>query len=64
MLDNCTYDIIKLLYKLSSELWFIQKHAKDNAKKIKDTECLKTLEMVEKDLERNIKRLSKFLGLE
>lgn len=61
MLDNCLYDKIKILHHVSCILWFIEKHAKEDAKKTNDTECLKILEELEKDLEKHVKNLKKIV---
>lgn len=61
MLDNCFYDKTKLIYKLSKAAWFIDKHAKENAKKAKDKECVKALEKLQKELEKQIAMLKEML---
>jgi len=57
MLDHCTYDKIKLLDELSSVLWFIEKHAKQNALNAKDQECFDMLEKLAEDIEKHIEPL-------
>ncbi len=57
MLDDCQYDKIKILQELSSIAWFIEKHAKENAKQARDEECALILEQIKKDLEGNIAKL-------
>ena len=52
MLDNCSYDKIKLIEKLSCIAWFIEKHTKANANNDGDQECLKLLENLQRDAER------------
>jgi hypothetical protein len=61
MLDHCTYDKVKLLHKLSSMLWFIEKHAKNDAKMANDAECAAILQKMSKDLEKYIDELHKTL---
>ncbi len=52
MLDNCTYDKVKILHELSCLLWFIQKHAH---KEIPDNDvCHALLKDLEKDLEKYV----------
>ena len=52
MLDNCTYDKIKILHELSCLLWFIQKHAH---KEISEGDaCHPLLKDLEKDLEKYV----------
>jgi len=52
MLDDCTYDKIKLINELSSIVWFIEKHAKQNALNIKDEQCFDMLEKLAEDIEK------------
>lgn len=52
MLDNCTYDKVKILHELSCLLWFIQKHAD---KEIPENDgCHALLKDLEKDLEKYV----------
>lgn len=57
MLKNCHYDQVKLLYKLSKTAWFIEQHAKANAKKENNTACIALLENLEKDLKKYVEQL-------
>ena len=57
MLDNCTYNKIKLLHELSCILWFLKKHGIQDASKAGDKECLSFCEQLEKDLEEHISHL-------
>lgn len=59
MLDDCTYNKIKLLHELSSQLWFIQKHALQDAKIACDDHCKNVLIDLEKDLQKHIELLHK-----
>ncbi len=52
ILDDCFYNQIKLLHDLSCAHWFINKHAKGDAKKVGDDKCYSLLEKLEKDLEK------------
>ncbi len=61
MLKHCTYDKIKLLSELSSMLWFIEKHAKQNAKDEKDISCQELFEKLAHDLDKYIDALHKSL---
>ena len=52
MLDNCTYDKIKILQELSSLLWFLQKHAH---KEVPASDaCHRLIQDLEKDLEKYV----------
>ncbi|OQA35737.1 MAG: hypothetical protein BWY54_00467 [Candidatus Dependentiae bacterium ADurb.Bin331] len=57
MLNHCMYDKIKLVHQLSSILWFIEKHAKNDAKSANDMKCHDTLEKLAIDLEKYVKQL-------
>lgn len=59
MLDHCMYDKVKLLHELSSLLWFIQKHAKDDAKQSDNGQCQEAFEKLAQDLEKHIHELEK-----
>lgn len=59
MLDNSSYNKIKLIYKLSDLLWFIEKHAINDAQNAGDKECIATLQAIEQDLEKHIEKLQK-----
>lgn len=61
MIDNCTYDKIKLAHKLSCIAWFIEKHAKENAKKAGDKECLAALEQIQKYAEEHAAKLKELV---
>ena len=61
MLKHCTYDKIKLLNELSSMLWFIEKHAKQDAKDAGDISCHELLEKLAHDLNTHIDALHKSL---
>ena len=55
MLKDCRYDKIKLIYKMSKLAWFIDKHARENAKKENNDACHTACQGLLKDLERHIK---------
>jgi len=57
MLDDCQYDKIKVLQELSSIAWFIEKHAKENAKQAGDQECALILDQIKRDIDGNIAKL-------
>ena len=61
MLDHCTYDKIKILKEISSLVWFIEKHAKDDAITAKDDVCHDLLDKMSKDLEKYIVKLREML---
>ena len=50
MIENATYNKIKLLNHVSELIWFIEKHA--NAEKADDTYCVKKLNQLVADLEK------------
>ncbi len=62
MLDNCFYNKIKLLHDLSCVRWFIDKHAKEDAKKAGDTKFYALLENLERDLEGYVDALKKLVS--
>lgn len=57
MLDNSTYNKIKILHELSSNIWFIQKHAIPDAEKAGDKDCLEILLAIERDLQKHLEKL-------
>jgi hypothetical protein len=61
MLDHCTYDKIKLLQQLSSIVWYIEKHAKSNAKDAQDMRCHDAYEKLAQDMEKHVNVLQKEL---
>ena len=64
MLSDCNYDKIKLVYKLSSLLWFIQKSAIKDAEAAKDAACVEALRNMEKDLKKHLDVLTAQAGIE
>jgi hypothetical protein len=59
MLDNTSYNKIKLLYKLSALSWFIEKHAKPDAQQAGDAQCQEMLNTLHKDIQQYLERLQK-----
>ncbi len=57
MLDNVSYDKIKLLHKLSCINWFIEKHGKVDAQTAGDQAFVATLTELQKDLQKYIEKL-------
>ncbi len=63
VLDNCSYNKIKLLHELSSQLWFIQKHALNDAEAAGDAACIQALRDLEHDLQKHLERLRQSLSV-
>ena len=61
MLDHCTYDKVKLLHEISSIIWFIEKHAKQDAKSANDIVCHDLFEKLAQDLEKYVVKLREML---
>ncbi len=61
MMDNTSYDKIKLLHKVSELIWFIEKHALKDAQEINDTCCVETLKQLHAELEKQLVSLQKSL---
>lgn len=59
MLDNSTYNKVKMLCKLSELCWFIEKHALHDAKNSGDIECAEAMEAINRDLQKHIEKLQK-----
>jgi hypothetical protein len=57
MLDNCCYDKIKLMHDLSALIWFIKKHAYEDAQKANDKACIDFLNELENDLGKHLHAL-------
>lgn len=57
MLSDCLYDTVKTLHNISSIIWFLKKHAVQEAHTEKHTECAKIYENICKDLEKYIEPL-------
>lgn len=59
MLDNSTFNKVKILYKLSEMQWFIEKHAIIDAQEAGDKECVELLLAIQRDLQKHIEKLQK-----
>lgn len=59
MLDNATYNKVKIIYQLSKIIWFIDKHSLLDANNAGDKESLELLTMLKKDLEKYLEKLQK-----
>ncbi len=59
MLDNATYNKVKLIHNLSKMIWFIDKHGLIDASNAGDKECAETFAMLKKDLEKYLEKLQK-----
>ena len=59
ILDNTSYDKIKLLYKLSDLCWFIEKHGIPDAQNSGDASCEENLRALQRDLEKHIEKLQR-----
>jgi hypothetical protein len=57
MLDNASYDKVKVLYKLSEVLWFLDKHAIQDAETAGDLETRDILKNLHRDLQAHIEKL-------
>lgn len=61
MLDNSTFNKVKLLYKLSELLWFIEKHALVDANNAGDQQSISILNDLQKDLQKQVANFQKSL---
>jgi hypothetical protein len=61
MLDNCCYNKIKIMHDLSSLLWFVKKHAQDDAQKAQDKACVDFLKKLEQDLSEHLRTLKRMI---
>lgn len=52
-MDNCTYDLVKLLHQMSLLNAYVDRHAKKNAR----SQCKKNLAAFQKDLKKHMKVL-------
>lgn len=59
MLDNSTYNKVKLVYEISKLVWFIDKHALIDANDAGDKEWMDTLIGLRKQLEIYIEKSQK-----
>jgi hypothetical protein len=58
MLNNCSYNKVKLIHDLSKIVWFM-KHFCDRDAKGCSKECVAVFSKVQKDLEKSIEALHK-----
>lgn len=58
MLNDCNYNKVRLLRDLSRIVWYLQKHAKEDAKKAGHETCHAMCEELEKDLEEHIGKIT------
>jgi hypothetical protein len=63
MLDNSTYNKIKLIHEISRLVWFIDKHALVDANNAGDKEWMNTLIGLRKELEKQIEKCHKSVCL-
>lgn len=59
ILDNSTYNKVKLVYKISQIIWFIDKHGLIDANSSGDKDCMDSLIDLRRDLERHLEKLQK-----
>jgi hypothetical protein len=57
MLDNCSYNKIKLMHNLSDIVWFIEKFCEQDSKISGHRDCQQAIEALEADLEKHISLL-------
>ena len=57
MLHNVMYNKIKLAYRLSRLVWFIEKHGIDDAKTAGDEECIELMQNLKRDLQSYMEEL-------
>lgn len=57
MLSNCNYNKVRLLHDLSRIVWYLKKHAKEDAMTEGHELCHVMCEELEKDLEKHIDKL-------
>lgn len=59
MLDNSTYNKVKIIYQLSKIIWFIDRHGLTDANNAGDKECMDALINLQKDLKKHLEKLQK-----
>jgi len=57
MINNCNYAKVRLLHDLDRILWYIKKHAKEDAQLEGHQLCKIVFEDIEKDLEKHAEKL-------
>jgi hypothetical protein len=60
-MDDCRYDTLKLLYTFCKITHFIDKHAKNDAKKSNDEQCYALLNDIEATLNKYIEQLNSMI---
>ena len=61
MLDNCTYNKIKLIHGLSNNLWYMKQICEKDIKACKEAECKKSFTQLQKKLDEAIEIMKKSL---
>ena len=57
LLSNCNYDKVKLLYKVSKMVGFLEKHAINDSQKDKHAKCGEIYKELKVDLEKHLNNL-------
>jgi hypothetical protein len=57
VLDDCNYNKVRLMHDLSRIVWYLDKHAKADAKKSGHILCHAMCEELKKDLEKHMEKL-------
>ena len=57
MIDDCNYNKIRLLHDFSRIVWYLENHAKEDAKKSGHTLCHKLCHEIQVDLEKHMEKL-------
>jgi hypothetical protein len=57
ILDNNTYNKIKLLHEISCIIWFLEKHALQDAQATGDTQLLTQLQQLKYELTQQLEKL-------
>jgi len=60
--NDCYYDVAKQIVKRSKFLWAVDGYIK-NAKKVKDSKCVKIWETIQSNEQRHVDMLKKHAGL-
>lgn len=59
MLDNSSYNKIKLIHEISANIWFIEKHALPDAQSAGDKEAIDAFTALHKDLQKHLEKIQK-----
>ena len=62
MLKDCNYNKVRLLHDLSRIVWYLKKHAKEDAKTEGHELCYAMYEELEKDLEKHMDKLKQAIS--